>query len=379
MSGPVRVLHVFGRLQRGGAETMVMNLYRKIDRSQFQFDFTVCTDEKDAYVDEIVSLGGQVHHMPRFSAATAISYRRAWVALLKKHPEYTIIHGHLRSSAAIYLRLARRFGRVTVAHSHSTSSGSGISAYVKDVLQLPIRYTADYLLACSDAAGRWLYGENAVKKDNYLLLPNAIDTTAFTYSAPRREAARASLGVGDRLVIGHVGSFLPVKNHAFLLDVFATIRARRENTVLLLVGDGPLMDEIKRLTAAKGLDGHVLFTGARSDVSELLQAMDVFVLPSKWEGLPLTAVEAQTAGLPCLLSDTISPETKLTPLVSFLPLSSGADAWAEMVLRVADHVRQGMSNAVRRAGYDITESAQRVQAFYRMALDQHGYGKAGEV
>ncbi len=349
-----------------------MNLYRNIDREKLQFDFVICNEEKDSFADEIRALGGRIYKVPRFGPRTVFRFVKAWNALLREHGEYKIIHGHLRSSASIYLRIAKKHGRITVAHSHSTSSGKGFSAVVKNLLQLPIRRTADYLIACSNDAGIWLYGKKAVKKDNYFVLKNALDAKAFVYGEEKRRSARHALGLEGRFVVGHIGTFIPVKNHAFIIDIFKQISKRNNKAVLLLIGDGALREDTETLARTHGLKDRVLFTGVRRDIPELLCAMDVFLLPSKWEGLPLTVVEAQASGLPCVLSDTISEETKISPLVSFFPLNESADAWAEKILEAAGGLeRPDMRDAIREAGYDSADTAMRLQAFYFSALDKH--------
>lgn len=371
MDAPVYILHVFSGLGRAGAESMVMNLYRNIDRDKLQFDFVICKEEKDSFVDEIESLGGRVHRVPPLTPKTVFRFVRAWNDLFEAHPEYKIVHGHLRSSASIYLGIARRRGLVTIAHSHSTSSGKGFQAAAKNLLQLPLRKTADYLIACSDDAGVWLFGKKAVKKSNYFVLKNAIDAKEFRFDVRKRRDARCALGLENAFIIGHIGSFIPVKNHDFILDVFDKVLKKRKDAVLLLAGDGPLWEDVRALADGRGLGERVIFTGVRRDIPELLCAMDVFLLPSKWEGLPLTAVEAQASGLPCVLSDAISEETKISPLVSFFPLSAGAEAWADQLLAAAGSFeRPDMTGVIRDAGYDSADTAARLAAFYLDALEK---------
>lgn len=369
MKQPVRILHVLDGLGRGGAETMVMNLYRNIDRDRYQFDFAVCADEKGAFADEILALGGKIHKVPRLSIKSILSFKNTWIKLLREHSEYAIIHGHLRSSASIYLTLANRFDRITIAHSHSTSSGNGSTAAIKNILQLPIRRTADYMFACTQDAGVWLYGKKAVARNNFFVLHNAVDARAFAFDKKHRALVRQTMGLGDELVIGHVGSFISVKNHRFVIDIFEQVQRRNPKVVLLLVGDGGLRQQIAADIERRGLFANVIMTGDRADVSTLLQAMDVFVLPSKWEGLPVTVVEAQASGLPCLLSDTISGDAQITPLVSCLSLSDTPGVWANKLLALANgHVRQNMADTIINAGYDTAQTTKWLQEFYQHAL-----------
>lgn len=369
MAEPIRILHVLGRLDRGGAETAVMNLYRNIDPERFQFDFIVCTEEKCAYNDEITALGGKIYNIPAFGFKTVFKFRRAWHAFFRNHGEYRIIHGHLRSTASIYLGIARRYGLVTVAHSHSTSSGRGLEAVVKNLLQRGIRKTADYMIACSGDAGLWLYGEKAVKRNNYFVLNNAVDAEVYSFNYERRQEARKALGCENNFVVGHIGSFIPVKNHMFLLNVFMEIHHRNKDAVLLLIGDGLLWQSVAERIHACGLERNVIMTGVREDIPALLCAMDVMLLPSLWEGLPVSVIEAQAAGLMCFLSDTVTQEAKITPLVTFYPLVDGAARWADGILKYAvNYARKNMAVQIKAAGYDIKDTANRLSAFYENAL-----------
>lgn len=321
MNKPIRILHVFGRLNRGGAEMMIMTLYRNIDRTKVQFDFIVHANEKCAFEDEVRFLGGNIYKVPRYNGKNHFQYKKAWNEFFQNHPEYKIIHGHIRSTASIYLKIAKKLGLITIAHSHNTSSGGGFSAVVKNILQYPIRSIADYLFACSRAAGEWLYGKRACKGDNFFILNNAIDTEKFIFNEETRLKKRKELQIEDKFVIGHVGRFHPQKNHYFLIDIFKEIYNINKNSVLLLIGDGDLKKSIQEKVEDLGLSNNVVFTGVRPNVPELLQAMDVFLFPSLYEGLPVALIEAQAAGLPCIVSDKITTDTKITDLISFVPLT----------------------------------------------------------
>jgi len=179
MSQPIRVLQVFAQMNRHGSESMIMSMYRNIDRSKVQFDFIVHTTDKCDYDEEIESLGGRIYSIPRYTGTNHFLYKKAWHNFLKQHSDYKIIHGHIRSTASIYLKIAKKYGLITIAHSHNTSSGAGFSAIVKNIYQYPIRYIVDYLFACSKSAGTWLFGERACRKDNFFILNNAIDTKKF--------------------------------------------------------------------------------------------------------------------------------------------------------------------------------------------------------
>ena len=359
----VRVLQVFGCLDRGGAESMIMELYRHIDRTKIQFDFVVHTTRKCAYDDEIHSLGGRIFSVPRFTLANSYQYKKEWKTILSKHPEWKIIHGHVRSTASIYLSIAKEHGKFTIIHSHSTSSGKGISAAVKNILQKRIK--ADYYIACSDAAGKWLFGENVVKQENYTVLHNAIDTSKFSYNTETRDLVRKELDSESNILVGHIGSFYDVKNHVFLLDIFEELINLTKNIKLVLVGDGYLKEDIQELVTQKGLESKVIFTGTRSDVNRLLQAMDVFVFPSKYEGLPVTLVEAQCSGIQIIMSDRIPKETILTDeLVTIMSLEQSPQKWAKCILSKLNIKRKGRETEIIKAGYDINTTSKWIEEFY---------------
>jgi glycosyltransferase involved in cell wall biosynthesis len=380
---PIRVLQVLSRMTRGGAETMVMNLYRNIDRSQLQFDFVLHSLNQGDYDDEIKSMGGRMFYVPRYTAKTSLSYINSWNRFFREnHNDYRVIHGHISSTAVIYLTLAKRYKLTTIVHSHNTSSGGGLDGFVKDVLQQPLKANiTDHLFACSDAAGEWLYGSRNLPK--VLVLKNSVEARKFNFDAGIREDVRRSLGIDQNYVIGHVGRFHEQKNHLFLIDVFRAVLTGKPNAVLLLVGRGELEADVRHRAQQLGLEDSVKFLGVRDDVEKLMQAMDVFVLPSLYEGLPLTVVEAQAAGLPCILADTVTQEVKITDLVHFVPLQLSAEAWAEEILSFTDCIsRIDTYPEIVRAGYDVQASANWLQEFYLAEhihnLDRLGYEETSD-
>lgn len=366
MTQPIRILQVLGGLDAGGAESFVMNLYRAIDRRYVQFDFVKHTSRVCLFEPEIARLGGRVFVCPRYTGKNHFVYLRWWKDFFAGHPEYKVIHGHVRSTAALYLPVAKRYGLVTIAHSHSTSNGSGASAAVKDLMQLPICHVADYLFACSDEAGEWLYGKRALQRSNYYRISNGIDLARFAFDGKTRARMRAELGIPDgALVLGHVGRFTQPKNHVWLVELFAAWNKHHPESRLLLVGDGELREDVRRQCETLGLTDKVLMPGAHTDTENYYQAMDVFVFPSLWEGLPVSVVEAQANGLPCLISEVITSEVRLTDLVQALPTGAPAP-WLDKlvdcrcreqgVLTPAQHKRLQL--------FDMTRVAQDLQTFY---------------
>jgi glycosyltransferase involved in cell wall biosynthesis len=365
MSKPIRVLQVFAQMNRGGAESMIMNLYRNIDRSRVQFDFIVHTEDKCAYDEEIKKFGGKIYRVPRYTGKNHFQYKKAWYDFLKVHSEYKIIHGHVRSTASIYLKVARKYGLITIAHSHSTSSGKGLSAIIKNIFQYPIRHIADFPFACSNSAGVWLFGKKACNQDTFFVLNNAVEAKKYIFNTGTRQEKRKEFRVDNKLVIGHIGRFNTPKNHEFLIDIFKAVHDKSDNTVLMLIGDGELRDSIEEKVNILELSDNVIFTGVRSDIPELLQAIDIFVFPSFYEGLPVTLVEAQAAGLPCIISDKITDEIKITSLIESLSLELSPEHWSEEILKYANgYERQNTYNAICESGYEILDCAKWIQDFY---------------
>jgi glycosyltransferase involved in cell wall biosynthesis len=351
---------MIGALEMGGSQALVMNLYRHIDREKIQFDFILDHPDRDDYAAEVKALGGKIYTMPGFHG-NVTQVRRAWDEFFKAHPEYKVLHSHVRSYASLYLPIAKRHGVKTIIHSHSTSNGKGFSSLVKMALQYPLRYQADVLMGCSRESGQWLFGKKATAGDRFFLLPNGVDLQRFSFDESIRQQYRRDMGLEDKLVIGHVGRFHPSKNHMFLLDVFAQLKKHRPDAVLLLVGDGDLRPEIESKISQLGLTDSVILTGNRSDVAELMQAMDTLAFPSVWEGLPTTVVEAQATGLPCIISDRITEDVDLSPLVQRLSIDNTA-LWAKVL--AYPQPRQNVQSDIIASGFEINSAAAKLSQLY---------------
>ncbi len=362
----VRVLEVFGRLDRGGAETLVMELYRHMDRSLIQMDFVKHTTDRGLYEDEIESLGGRIYSVPRYAIWNKRSYKSAWNNLFKQHPEWKIVHGHMPTTAGIYLREAKRYGIKTIAHAHQDTYGPGLLAKIKEISSRSIRGSADRYLACSEAAGRFYFGDDLLNSKRYQFFPNGIDINKFLFDELKRKAVREKLGIpSDVVLVGTVGRLTFQKNPFGILDICSCLFAseeRREKYKFIWTGTGELEDKIKTEVRKRGLSENVMFTGVRSDVEAVLSAMDVFVFPSIWEGLGIAAVEAQANGLPVLASDVITREVSVTGRVEFLPLSDYCQ-WAKRIVRV-DKTRQDDRDKIREAGFDISDCTKRLSDLY---------------
>lgn len=361
----IKVLHVFHTLDRGGAESMIMNVYRKIDVRRVHFDFVVHTKDNCDYLDEIRSLGGKIYRAPDLQMTNAIGYIRWWKAFIRHHQDYKVMHCHVRSTASLYIPIAKRSGIKTIIHSHSTSNGSGLKALVKAFLQFPLRYQADYLMACSEQSAIWLYGKNVLRKKNCIIFKNSVDVDKYSFSISIREEYRKDLRLEpNQLVLCHVGNFTDAKNHEFLIDFFSNLVKRRE-AVLILVGRGTREREayIENRIKSLGITDHVRLLGSRNDVAEILSASDVFVFPSKWEGFPMAVLEAQANGLHAFISNNIPDEIVVTELIHRLPINAGNEIWVDTLNRF-NYERMDFTDRIRLQGYDTESNAKWLEEFY---------------
>lgn len=372
MGQPVRILHILGNTQLGGAESRIMDLYRHMDRSVVQFDFVVHSKEEGYFNEEIRKLGGRIFRVPRFRVLNYFSYCRAWKKLLQEHrdadgrSEFHMIQGHMTSTAAIYLPIARKCGiETTIAHARSAGVDKGLKGILTRFLRRNLSKKADYLFTCSELAGISVFGKKAVEQGRTRFLPNAIDCQKFAPDPLVREKIRRELGIENCYVIGHVGRFHYAKNHEYLLRVFAELVKRKtRDYVLLLLGEGSGMEDIRILSRELGIEDKVYFLGNKSNVNDYYQAMDYFVYPSRFEGMPGTIVEAQTAGLRCLMSDTICKEVIATDLVTTRSISEDPGLWADEIEQHLQYQRSSRVDEMKELGFDVHGQAVLMTDFY---------------
>lgn len=372
MGQPVRILHILGNTQLGGAESRIMDLYRHMDRSVVQFDFVVHSKEEGYFNEEIRKLGGRIFRVPRFRVLNYFSYCRAWKKLLQEHrdadgrSEFHMIQGHMTSTAAIYLPIARKCGiETTIAHARSAGVDKGLKGILTRFLRRNLSKKADYLFTCSELAGISVFGKKAVEQGRTRFLPNAIDCQKFAPDPLVREKIRRELGIENCYVIGHVGRFHYAKNHEYLLRVFAELVKRKTGDyVLLLLGEGSGMEDIRILSRELGIGDKVYFLGNKSNVNDYYQAMDYFVYPSRFEGMPGTIVEAQTAGLRCLMSDTICKEVIATELVTTRSISEDPGLWADEIEQHLQYQRSSRVDEMKELGFDVHGQAVLMTDFY---------------
>ncbi len=348
-----------------GVMSVILNYARHMPED-IRFDVLYFVETDDDRKAELEALGGQA---TKILPPGLHSFRRDDVdAYLSAHRgEYDALHLHLPYLASVLAPKARRagIGRV-ITHCHSSRFSLESSGRRNRILNIPTRWLADDRIACGREAGTVWYGKRAMDKGRVTVLPNAIECERFRYDPAVRSRVRETMGIDDRFVVGHVGTLSTPKNHKFLLPVFAEIRRRRPNAILLLVGEGALREQVRARAEELGIRNDVIFLGNRSDVPELLQAMDVFVIPSLHEGLPVSVVEAQAAGLPVLMSDAVTDEVCVTgPRIRRLSLADPAEQWAESALKLVEIERTDTADEVVRSGFDLSESARRLAEFYR--------------
>ena len=362
MGEPIRVLHILQRMEAGGTQALLMNIYRKIDRTKVQFDFLVVYKEKQFYDDEIEKMGGHVYKLSFREDLNLPKFQKDLAVFFTQHHEYKIIHCHAYTIGYFCLKAAKKAGiPVRIAHSHSNAAVHDVKLPLKLIMQkLFTRYSTD-LFACSEEAGKF-----AFKGKKFGIVQNAIDSQKFIADANIREEIRKALRVENKFVVGHVGRMQPEKNHDFLIDVFAELKKSKPDAELILVGTGPLEDKVKSKVVEKGLSDCVHFLGNRKDMNRIYQAMDVFVFPSLFEGLGIVAIEAQAAGVPIVCSEGLPPETDITPIYRKLLLSDGEEKWANAALEMAQNLKAhtNMQQYVIDAGFDMNVTAKYMEGYY---------------
>ena len=353
-------------MNRGGAENAIMNYYRHFDRTKVQFDFLLTEPSKCQFEDEIVSLGGYIYRVPLLKMLNPFSYFKEVSSFFDLHPEYMIVHSHTSSKSVFPLLIAKRKGIPNrIAHSHNTKSEYGYKGWIRNLLKYGLKRVATHFFACSMEAALWLYGSMFCKDNKVMLLRNVIECPKFSFDLHVRAVVRNKINLNEKsLLVGCVGRFFKQKNLFFAIDIFQEINKLNESAVFMLVGDGEQRAEIESQIAKYGLEDKVLLTGVVSNVSDMLQAMDVFLMPSFFEGLPLSLIEAQASGLRCVVSDGIPKEADVTGLVTFLPLADGAKKWAEVILCQKDYKRRSYMEELKVAGYDAETSAKKLEQFY---------------
>jgi glycosyltransferase involved in cell wall biosynthesis len=372
MKNKIRVLHILDELNTGGAEKIVVSYFMHIDREKFQWDFIItkyADKNKSGILEEKVNMmGGQIYRVPR--------KRENYLANIKaidkiiKNGNYDIVHSHLDELSTFYLFSAKRYHvPVRICHSHLAGTDRGWSVEMLcKVLKPFLRLVVTDKFACGIEAARTLWGETSIEKNTVYIMHNAIETTDFTFDENIRQQIRTKLELGNKMVLGSVGRLSYQKNSEFIIEIFSEYKKIDENSVLLVIGQGDKEEEMRKIVKRYGIQDSVKFLGGREDVHHLMMAMDAFILPSRFEGLPIVMVEAQCAGLRCYVSDSITKEIRINPNVYYYPLACGSQKWAENIsLDTTIFDRSQGNKSIEMAGYKIGTEAKRLQEYYMKA------------
>lgn len=368
---PIRVAQIMGKWLGGGVESVVMNYYRHIDRNKVQFDFICDEDSKYIPREEIESLGGKIILIPPYQKP--FKYHKELKRVLK-NGNYKIVHSHI-STMSFFSLWAAKSAKVPIriAHAHSTTNKQEKKKNLMKQMLRPFSkvFATDYF-CCSELAGRWLFGNKTYNQGKVYLLNNAIDVDKFKYDEKIRKAKRKELKIKDKdLVIGHIGRFVQQKNHSFLIDIFNEVHKQNKNTILLLAGEGPLKEEIENKVKELNLGENVKFLGQRNDANELYQAMDAFVLPSLYEGLPVVGVEAQAAGLPCFFSTDMTKEIKILKGTKFVELVKEPKLWGVTILEgLQKSIRKDTTKELAVNHFNIRDESIRLLKKYKALLER---------
>lgn len=358
----IRVLQVVNDMHRAGLETMLMNYYRNIDRTKIQFDFLTHRPNKSDYDDEIIRMGGKVYYAPRLYPQNYPAYFKYMKQFFRDHPEYTIIHSHIDAMSYLPLLAAKKAGiPIRIAHSHNTSMDRDFKLPLKMLFRELLPSVATEFYTCGQEAGKFLFPG---KKCTFI--PNAIDVKKFLFNEDLRIQKRKELDLKGKFVIGHVGRLSYQKNHKFLIEIFSEVIKKEPNAILLLIGGGEKEEEIRTQVYEFNLEKVVFFLGNRSDVNELYQAMDLFLMPSFFEGVPVVGVEAQFSNLPCVFSDKVPNEVKISERTEFISLNETSTYWADNIFKWSQQksTRDVCSPNLLNSDYNIKNAKNILQNIY---------------
>lgn len=361
----LRILQIVDCMDLGGIQTFIMNTYREMIKRDVQFDFMTFHQRKQHFEDEIVSLGGMIYKLPSRRDGL-VKTRKAISKFYDQHPEYTVVH--YQTSSLSYLDplviAEKKHVPIRIVHSHSTNApGNRIHYYLHNYNKKRIKRIATHYFACGELAAKWMFDGSRCEQQ-VKIINNGIDIKLYTFNAEIREELREKMGLVNKFVLGHVGRFSAVKNHQYILDVYTQfLKLNPElDTALILVGDGDLRENIENYAKQLGINDKVMFLGARNDVEKILQAMDFMIMPSLYEGFPVTAIEAQASGLSCVLSDSITKEVLINDNIQMLSIKENPVVWAKAIN--PSNVRMIENGNLIKAGFDMKTTANELYSVY---------------
>jgi len=359
----IRILQCVNSMDYAGLESIIMNYYRMVQPHNIQFDFLTHRNWIGKYDKEILGLGGRVYYAPRLYPQNYKKYFHFMTNFFLEHNEYQIVHSHIDSMSYLPLFAAKKAGiPIRIAHSHSTSFEKDWKYIPKLFFRSKLGTVANYFFACGNKAGEFLFPGK-----DFTIIPNAIMPDQFLYNPLIRKKIREELYISDDvLVLGHVGRFSNAKNHPFILRIFSEVLKIRKKSILLLIGSGKRETYIRKLAQRIGVWENIRFLGNRNDVGNYYQAMDVYLMPSFFEGVPVTGIEAQFSELPCLFSDQVPKEVKISDQVFFMPLKLTPEIWAERIIALSNQTNRGQQrNLMEKSVYNIRNSSKILESIYR--------------
>lgn len=363
---PVRVAQIMGKHVTGGIKSVIMNYYENIDRDAIQFDFIVDSNSPLKDYSDIERLGGRVFEIPPIQHLFGYIFE---CRKILKRENYLIVHGYVNTLNVFPMFAAKLAGvPVRISENLSTAHPGERKTFLKNILKLWCKLFPTHLAANSKYSGEWLYGKKDM--DRCKILYNAIDLEKFHYDAELREATRTTWGWEDKFIIGHIGRYHYQKNHEFLIDIFNEIHKLDDSAILILIGYGNLKDSVFEKIERLRLKDYVVDLGAREDIAKFYNAMDCFVLPSFYEGLPVVGIESQTTGLPCIMSTEVTSETKITDVAEFISLDESAEVWAQRILKWKSYKRKPMDDQITASGYNIKNEVHLLKEYYLDALGE---------
>lgn len=373
----IRIAQVLGIMDSGGIESCVMNYYRNIDRNKIQFDFIVCEGSKLPYKDEIEKLGGKIYIVPHYKHI--IKYIKSVREILKKN-NYKIVHAEMNSMSVFPLYCAYKENvKVRIAHSHSTANKKEWKRDIlKNILKLFSKIYATEYFACSEHAGKWLFGKKVVQDNELFIMNNAIENERFNYDEQVRNRIRKELNIESKYVIGHIGRFVTQKNHEFLIEIFEQIHKRNHNTILILMGDGKLEEIIKEKVKQKRLEKVVLFLGIKSNVQDYMQAMDILVFPSLYEGLGMVTIEAQINELFVVCSTNVPIEAEISNKIRFLSLKKDEE-WIRLIENKENNRKEATIYNSEKSKYNIKLQCEKLERKYMELCENEGKNKVYKI
>ena len=364
----MKILHITSELDGGGVERLLYDYCTRMV-PDIHFDFVVTSEKEGILEKKIEDLGCNIFRVSKFRSGVK-NHERQMLDIIKKG-EYDIIHDHSGYKAFFNLKIAKKLGiKVRIAHAHQAfMTETRIACVIRKIVTLITKYYATQLFACGIDAAEWMWGKKTYQYGKVEIMTNAISIPNFVFSEEARNEIRKELGLTNKFIIGNVARFSYQKNHDFLIDIFREVKKQNGEAILLLVGGGELETDIKLKICDYGLSNSVIFLGIRDDVPRLMSAMDVFALPSRFEGLPVTLVEAQAASLPSFASDSITKEIKITNYLTYISLAQSAKEWADEILHAKNRKRKDISYDIIKGGYDIESEAHKMKEYYFSIID----------